>query len=243
MSTVIHKWIPAVLLAAGIGVSGWYVGQGLEGFRKADRYLTIKGLAEQDVKSDYAIWVLTFRRAAGSYADLQQALTQDRSDVVEFLRSQGFSADEIETRSLQITDQLAREYGQQDGLAFRYTGQGSVVVRSTKVDEVAKVANALDPLIRQGVQLSSDGPNGGEPRYLLRGFNDLKPKLLQQAIQNAAEQANKFAADAGARLGQLRQANQGNIQILDDDGSDDYSSGQTIGKRLRVVSTFVYSLD
>jgi len=243
MSAIVQKWIPAALISIGVAVSGWYIGKGIEGFRKADRYLTIKGLAEQDVKSDYAVWVLTFRRASSNYDELQQALMNDRQAVVEFLRDQGFSANEIEPMSLQITDLMAREYGQQDGLTFRYTGQGSVAVRTSNVDQVAKVANSLDPLVREGVQLSSDGPNGGAPRYLLRGFNDLKPKLLEQAVRNAAEQAEKFAADAGAKLGQLRQANQGSIQILDDDGSSDYSSDMTIGKRLRVVSTFVYSLD
>lgn len=243
MSVLLQKWIPAALVAVGIAGAGWFVGQGVEGFRKADRFLTIKGLAEQDVKSDFAIWVVSFRRAAQTYQDLQQQLTRDRQEVVEFLRGQGFGDAEIEPRSLQITDLMAREYGQQEAVAFRYTGQGSVVVRSARVDEIARTANSLDPLIRTGVQITFDGPNGGAPRYLLRGFNDIKPQLLQKAVSNAKEQAEKFAADAGTRLGPLRQANQGSIQILDDDGSDGYSSGMTIGKRLRVVSTFVYSLD
>ena len=243
MSALMQKWIPAVIVAAGVAFSGWFIGQGIEGFRKADRFLTIKGLAEQDVKSDYAIWVISFRRAAESYDELQQSLTRDRADVVQFLVGQGFKSDEIEPRSLQVTDLMAREYGQQEGVAFRYMGQGSVLVRSSRVEDVARTVNDLDPLIRAGVQISSDGPNGGQPRYLLRGFNDIKPRLLESAVKNATEQAQKFAADAGTKLGKLRQANQGNIQILDDDGSDEYSSGMTIGKRLRVVSTFVYSLD
>jgi hypothetical protein len=107
---------------------------------------------------------------------------------------------------------------------------------------VAKVSNAIDPLITAGVPLSQEGPYSGPPRYFLRGFNDVKPELLEKAVANAREQAEKFAADAGADLGQLRRANQGTIQILDDDGSDGYSSGLTIGKRLRVVSTFEYLL-
>lgn len=243
MSVLVHKWIPALIVAAGVASAGWFAGQGLEGFRKADRFITIKGLAEKDVKSDYAIWVISFRRAAETYQDLQQMLRQDREAVVSFLSQRGFAPQDIESRSLRITDLMAREYGQQDGFAFRYTGQGSVVVRSTQVDQVAKVSNELDPLIQAGVQISSDGPNGGAPRYLLRGFNDIKPILLEQAVQNAAEQAQKFAADAGAKLGRIKHANQGNIQILDDDGTEEYSSGMTIGKRLRVVSTFQYELD
>ncbi len=72
--------------------------------------------------------------------------------------------------------------------------------------------------------------------------NELKPVLLEQATGNAREQATRFAADAGARLGQLKNANQGVIRVIDDDGSD-METGRTIGKRLRVVSTFEYALD
>lgn len=230
------------MIAVGVAVAGWSVGEGLKSFRQADRFLTIKGLAEQDVKSDFAIWTLSFRRAASSYDEVRRQLTDDREAVVMFLLSQGFTESDIERKPLQITDLLARDFGQQD-VTFRYTGQGSVTVRSMDVDAVAKAASSIDPLIQLGVQMSQEGQMGGAPRYLLRGFNDIKPILLEQAVRNAAEQAQKFAADAGARLGELNRANQGTIQILDDDGGDGYSSGQTIGKRLRVVSTFVYSLD
>lgn len=242
MGVDLSKALPAVLVAAGLGLGGWYIGQGLEGFRKADRVLTIKGLAEQDINSDFAVWTLSFRRAAQTYEEARRDLTVDREAVVKFLVAQGFTEKEIERRPLQITDLQAREYGQTQ-VAFRYTGLGAVTVRSDRVDAVAKAANGIDPLIAQGVQMSQDGPGAGAPRYLLRGFNDAKPALLAQAIGNAREQAEKFAKDAGTRLGQLRRANQGAIQILDDDGSEGFSSGQTIRKRLRVVSTFEYSFD
>ncbi len=241
MSSFSQKILPAILIAAGVGVGGWFVGQGLEGFRQAERFITIKGLAEQDVKSDFAIWTLSFRRAGADYQTVRAELTSDREAVAAFLRGQGFTDQEIELRPLRITDLMAREYGQQD-VALRYTGEGSVLVRSARVDLVARASNAVDPLITQGVPLSQEGPMGGAPRYFLRGFNEVKPQLLEAAVSNAREQAEQFAADAGAMLGGLRRANQGAIQILDDDGSDGFSSGLTIGKRLRVVSTFEYLL-
>ena len=241
MSTFMQKVLPAVLLSGGLVAGGWFVGQGLESFRQAERFITIKGLAEQDVKSDFAIWDLSFRRAGEGYQQVRAELTDDRQAIINFLQDQGFTDEEIEARPLRITDLMAREYGQQE-VTLRYTGQGSVLVRSSRVDLVAKVSNAIDPLITAGVPLSQEGPAGGAPRYFLRGFNEVKPVLLEQAVSNAREQAEQFAADAGAELGQLRRANQGAIQILDDDGSDGYSSGLTIGKRLRVVSTFEYLL-
>ena len=116
-----------------------------------------------------------------------------------------------------------------------------MVVKSARVDLVAAASNRVDPLIEAGIQLGGDGVEGA-PRYQLRGFNDIKPLLLEEATLSARDQARKFAADAGATLGPLRNANQGTIRILDDDGSE-MDSSRTIGKRLRVVSTFEFTLE
>jgi hypothetical protein len=231
----------ALLLAGGVVFAGVQVGKGIERFRMADRTVTVKGLAERDVKSDFAVWTLGFRRAANEFASVQQSLTADRDRVVGFLREQGFTDAEIEARPLQVQDLLAREYGS-ERVALRFNGQGQVTVKSARVDAVAQASNKVDPLIEAGIQLGGDNEGGGGPRYQLRGFNDIKPKLLEEATLSAREQAKKFAADAGATLGPLKAANQGAIRILDDDGSDADTS-RTIGKRLRVVSTFEFALE
>src|SRR5690606_11346953 len=232
--------VPALILAAGIAFAGVQVARGIERFRMAERTITVKGLAERDVKSDFAVWTLAFRRAENEFGRVQQALTADRERVQAFLREQGFTDDEIEARPLQVQDLLAREYGS-ERVALRFNGQGQVVVKSARVDLVAAASNRVDPLIEAGVQLGGDGGEGA-PRYQLRGFNDVKPMLLEEATLSAREQARKFAADAGAVLGPLRSANQGAIRILDDDGSE-MDSSRTIGKRLRVVSTFEFTLE
>ena len=85
-----------------------------------------------------------------------------------------------------------------------------------------------------------EGTNSG-PRYQLRGFNDIKAPLLAEATRNAREQAVKFATEAGASLGPLKNANQGAIRITGDDGND-FDDGSSRTKRLRVVSTFEYEL-
>jgi hypothetical protein len=234
-------FLPAALIAAAVAFAGWSVGQGVERFRMADRTVTVKGLAEMDVKSDFAVWTLGFRRGGDRFAEVQQGLSEDRQRVLDFLREQGFSDEELEVRPLQVQDLLAREWASRD-VALRFNGQGQVLVKSERVDAVAKAANAVDPLIQAGVQLDTEVNGFAGPRYQLRGFNELKPQLLEAATGNAREQATRFAEDAGATLGRLKNANQGVIRVIDDDGSD-MDSGRTIGKRLRVVSTFEYTLD
>lgn len=240
--TLAASGVLSVGLVLGLGLAGWFVGQGVERFRTADRVVTVKGLAEQDVASDYAIWTLNFRRADNDFASVQKTLAADRDQVVAFLKTQGFKDEELDVRPLQVQDAFAREYAQ-TGQPLRFGGAGRVVVKSERVELVDKAARATDPLIQEGVQLGSDTDgSGGLPRYQLRGFNTVKAALLAEATQNARQQAEKFAAEAGAKLGRLKSANQGNIRVADDDGTD-ADSGATRTKRLRVVSTFEYALD
>ena len=180
--------VPALVIAVGVAAAGWLVGQGMERFRMADRSVTVKGLAELDVKSDFAIWTLGFRRAGNEFGAVQRQLSADRDRVHGFLLEQGFTVDEIELRPLQVQDLLAREWGTRD-VALRFTGQGQVVVKSARVEAVTLAANRVDPLIEAGVQLFAENEGMSGPRYQLRGFNELKPRLLEEATLNAHDQA------------------------------------------------------
>ncbi|EGJ12304.1 MULTISPECIES: SIMPL domain-containing protein [Rubrivivax] len=231
--------VAALVLAAGLAAGGYGVGKGLERFRAADRSVTVKGLAEKDVDSDYAVWPLAFRRGGADFGAVQRQLAEDRDRVVAFLKAQGFTEAEIEIRPLQVQDLWAREYGG-NNQPLRFQGTAQVLVKSARPQAVEAAALAVDPLIQAGVQLGGDGPAG--PRYQLRAFNEAKAPLLAEATRNAREQAEKFAAEAGATLGGLRNANQGVIQI-GAAGGEGFDDGSARVKRLRVVSTFEYTLD
>jgi len=205
----------------------------------AERTVTVKGLAEKDVPSDFALWTLSFRRAGNDFAGVQQALASDRDKVLAFLKARGLTADELDARPLQVQDLFTREYSQ-GNTPLRFNGTGQVLVKSSRVAEVDAAARAVDPLIQAGVQLVGESEGSG-PRFQLRGFNDIKAPLLAEATRNAREQAEKFAAEAGAKLGPLKSANQGVIRMAGDDGSE-FDDGSSRTKRLRVVSTFEYEL-
>jgi uncharacterized protein len=238
----LSHWLPPLALALALLLAGMAVGRGLEQFRTGDRSITVKGLAEKDVASDFATWDLQFRRAGNDFGEVQRALAEDRGKVTAFLRQHGFGDKDIEARPLQVQDLFAREYGG-SSQPLRFQGVGVVIVSSAQPAKVAAAALATDPLIQAGVQLGGGGGGDGQggPRYQLRGFNEIKAPLLAEATRNAREQAQKFASEAGATLGPLRKANQGVIQIGSADGQGaDEGSART--KRLRVVSTFEYAL-
>ncbi|WP_296490351.1 SIMPL domain-containing protein [Rhodoferax sp.] len=240
MNQFFPRLMAAFLVGLGIAIAGFAVGHGLERFRMSDRSVTVKGLAEMEVQSDFAVWTLSFRRAGSDFGGVQQALSADRDKVMAFLKTRGFADAEVEARPLQVQDLFAREYAQ-GNQPLRFNGTGQVLVKSARVTDVEAAARAVDPLIQAGVQLGGEGNGQSGPRFQLRGFNDVKAPLLAEATRNAREQATKFAAEAGAELGPLKNANQGVIRITGDDGND-FDNGSSRLKRLRVVSTFEYEL-
>ena len=78
MAESVSRVVAAAVLGAAVAVGGLWVGQGLEGFRTGDRSVTIKGLAEQAVPADFALWSLTFKRAGNEFGAVQKALASDR---------------------------------------------------------------------------------------------------------------------------------------------------------------------
>ena len=231
----------------GLAIGGFFVGRGTERFRAGIRTVTVKGLVEKEVKADQAIWTLQLRRASSDLGDAQAKIGADRQAALAFLLKQGFGEAEIERSPIRTIDKLAREYGQPQGHdPLRYILTTSLVVTTPKVDLVRTALGSTDELLKAGIVL--DGGEGGaaNPRFVVSTFNDLRPPLLADATKNARAMAQQFAADSGARVGSIRSANQGMIQIFGVDGNDEsapFSPTSTVMKRIRVVSTFEFALE
>jgi uncharacterized protein len=241
----------AVLLGlcvlAGLVIGGYFVGRGAARFRSDIRTVTVKGLVEKDVKADQAIWTLNLRRASADLKDAEAKIGADREAALAFLHKQGFQDAEIERQPIRTIDKLAREYGQPQGPdPMRYILTAALVVTTRKVDQVRSALGHTDELLKSGVLL--DGGEGGpaNPRFVVSAFNDLRPQLLAEATKNARAMAQQFASDSGARVGSIRSANQGMIQIFGSDGNDEsgaFSPTSTVTKKIRLVSTFEFALE
>jgi hypothetical protein len=244
---VLAAVIVGISLLAGLALGGYFVGKGGARFKSETRTVTVKGLVEKEVKADQVVWVLRFRRASEEIRDAQAKITSDREATVAFLKKQGFKDGDISRQPTRTLDKLARDYGQnQAGDPLRYVVTSSLRVISTDIDLVTKALGATEELLTSGVLLDGQGDEGtANPRYVITTFNALRPQLLAEATQNARQTAQQFASDSGVRVGRIRSANQGAIQIFGSDGNDEsapYSPTSTPSKKIRVVSTFEFEL-
>ena len=239
--------IVGLCLLVGLAVGGYFIGKGSTRFKSDTRTVTVKGLVEMEVKADQAVWTLGFRRASDDLKDAHTKISSDREAAIAFLKNQGFKDDEIGRQPTRTIDKLAREYGQsQPGERFRYVVTSSLVVTTKNVDLVTKALGVTEELLKSGVVLDGQQEGGtANPRYVITTFNALRPQLLAEATKNARMTAQQFASDSGARVGKIRSANQGTIQIFGTDGHDEsapYSPTSTPSKKIRVVSTFEFEL-
>ena len=231
---------PALIVAAGIALAGWFGGQGLVKGRTADRYVTVKGVAEREVRADVAFWPLRYVATHADLATAQAEIDRSRQTIQEFLERHGIPGEALQVNFLEVQDKLARAYGSRDSAGGRYIITQTLMVSSEDVEAVRAASQNLGDLVNAGVVL---GGTYGGPSYRFRGLNDLKPEMIGTATASAREAAEKFAQDSGARVGGIRRANQGVFQILARDQAPGVVEGNQLSKVVRVVSTVEYFLE
>jgi len=76
-TTVQAAGILGACLFLGLVLGGWLLGGQIKAIKLADRYVTVKGLVERTVKSDTAIWPVSFKEAGN---DLSQVFAKSEAD-------------------------------------------------------------------------------------------------------------------------------------------------------------------
>ncbi len=231
-----RRIVEALLLAVGMIVSAWVLGQALLQFKQVDRGVVVKGLAEREVPADTAIWPVAFSEADNDLPRLYQTLQEKNVKIAAFLQASGFKPDEISVSAPSITDRQAQDYGNaQLAERLRYSGKSTLTVYTRQINLVRDAMARLGELGKQGIALSSDNYEN-RTQFLFTGLNALKPAMIEEATKNARIAAEKFAKDSDSRLGKIRHANQGQFSIEDRDASTPYI------KKVRVVSSVEYRL-
>lgn len=234
--------LSAALLGLGIAAGGWFVGEGFFQGRAADRYVTVKGVSERDVRADVALWSIRFVATHDDLGVAQAEIKQSHQRVLGFLEKHGIDPAAAEVQTLEVDDRLANPY-QTERMQSRYVVSQSLMVRTTEIEKVRAAGQALGELVDQGVVLSSSGGMAGGPTYLFTALSEHKPEMIAEATAKARRAAEQFAADSGSRIGRIRRARQGVFVILPRDRAPGIDEGSQLDKTVRVVSTIDYYLE
>jgi hypothetical protein len=222
-------------LGAGVAFAGVRLADALYAARAADRYVTVKGLAEREVEADLVLWPVVFTATGADLAAVQARIDADAGRIGAFLEAHGFAAGDWSSSAPRVTDRIAQGVQPVAGQPFdRYMVEATVTVRSSRIADVNSAMRASGDLVAQGVAIVRSYEFN--PQYLFTQLERIKPEMIAEATADARAAAQKFAADSGSQVGAIRNAQQGYFSIEDRD------SFSPEVKRIRVVTTIQYFL-
>ena len=226
--------ISAVLVALSICMLGWFIKAGIDDFANKDRRVNVKGLAEQEVEADKVTWPIVSKEVGNDLPGLYDRIGATQRKIKNFLVSNGIKEDELTINAPLVIDLNAREYGDKNQ-PYRYIVTSVITVTSQNVKQVRQIIARQGDLLKDGIAIV-DGGYENPIKYEFVSFKSMKPKMMQEAIENAEKTAQQFAENSHSQLDKIVSADQGQFSI------DDRDSNTPWIKKVRVVTTVTYSL-
>jgi len=230
--------VAAIVIAVGVAAAGKFAGDGFRLGRAADRYVTVKGLAERTVTADLAVWPIRVTATGNDLGAVQSKVDQSIDALTVFLVGEGIAKEALEPGRVEVNDLLATPYRQEGAEQSRYIIARTLTVRTAEVDKVRAASASSGELVKLGVVFA----DSGGPTYAFTGLNAIKPEMIAEATRSARAGAEQFAADSGSSVGAIRQANQGVFSIGPRPGVGAALADAEIEKLVRVVSTIEFFL-
>lgn len=228
----------AGILALGMILTG---AVGSYAFLKAKRIgevVTVTGSARKDVVSDTGKIYISFSRPAktATLGSAYAAIAQDARDVVEYLKSQGFSEESITVGAVNAEE----VWDQNERVRKDYTLRQSVEVMSQDVPLIERASKDITSLAAKGIVLNSN------TSYTYSKLPEERVALLSQALDDAKARAEAISEKSGRSIGQIQSASSGVVQVLAPGSVDvqDYGSydTSTIDKTVMVTVKVSFSL-
>lgn len=218
--------LPALILGIAAVVATCIVAITFANIKDNDQSITTTGSAKQVIVSDLGILRGTITVQAESPKEAYQQLQAEKPIVLNYLINEGFSEDAIEFQpSNSYANYMYNQNGQQIGISS-YTTSQSISVSSTDVNKVKDVSLDISSLVEQGVNFMVHSPE-----YYYTKLGDIKIEIQAEAAKDAMTRGERIAAATGRKLGALRRARMGVIQItpensnmVSDMGINDVSS-------------------
>ena len=176
--------IEALILAIGLMVGGTFVQNGLRKLSTRNRVVTVKGLAEMEVKADKVTWPLVYKVLGNDMSVLYNEIKDSNRKITDFLKSKGIKNEEISINAPEIIDTQAERYNS-SVQPYRYNVTTVITVTSKQVDLVRKLINEQSELLKQGIAIIS-GEYRYNVTYAYTSLNDIKPKMIEEATKNGS---------------------------------------------------------
>ena len=226
--------IEAAIIAFGVIVLGVCIKWGIDDFTNKDRKVTVKGLSEREVEADKVTWPIPTKEMGNDLPELYSKIAEKEAKIKSFLLKNGVKDTEIVMNAPKVIDMEASQYSD-NRRDYRYNITSIITVTSRNVRLIRGIMSRQGELLKQGIAIV-EGDYENPTLYEYVSFKNMKPRMMQEAIENAEKTARQFAENSRSKLNKIERADQGQFSIDDRDANTPYI------KKVRVVTTVTYSL-
>jgi len=184
--------------------------------KSADQTIVVTGSARKRIRSDLIVWRTIVTAQSPQLSQAFRKLTESVPRVKSYLISKGVPENQIVISSIKTeTQQESKSDGNATGRVIGYSLTQHLEIRSLDVDKITKISREVTELINQGILLESS-----PPEYHYTKLGDLKIEMLSEAAKDAKARALQIAANTGAKIGNVRAARMGVLQITPADSNE-----------------------
>ncbi len=232
-----------VALAIGLVMSSLIFGWFYSRTKKSDEAIAVTGSARKRIKSDLVVWSAGITSEAAQLAEAYRQTTEAIPRVKQYLLSKGVSENQITVSSISSTTLKKRDNdGNETSETTGYSLHQQVEVRSDDVDKIAQIARESTELINQGILLESNSP-----QYSYTKIGDVKIEMLGEAAKDAKVRAERIAESTNNKIGAVRSARMGVMQITAADSTEVSDAGisdtSSIDKDVTAVVNISFAVD
>lgn len=231
----------SIVLALGLLVSVVVLTNAAYGIRAMDNVLSVTGSAKQSVVADQAKWTVNISRPV-TVSTIKEGYAQLANDLQ--IVKQYFAKNGFDEAKLSVTTVFMEEVYENSTPApenKKYVLRQSVTVTSGDVERIAALSKNTTDMVNKGVLLSALSPE-----YSISGLNNLRVKLLAEALKDAKARAESIVSVSGSTVGKLKSAAGGVVQVLTQGSNDvsDYGTYDTssINKDVMVTVRASFSI-
>lgn len=217
----------------------WTVAKGLE--NRSARGITVTGSAEISATADVAVWNISLNVQLPTIAQTIKQLKQDRTDLIAFLAENGISEDEITLGGISTYRVYEYVNGYETGQILAYDGDTNVKVRTANLDNVIAANATIDSLMLTGVNAYVEAP-----QFYLSNLKELRPEVIQAAVEDAKVRAEAMVAGIGGSIGDPLSASTGSVEVNPPDvieGEYGAYDTSTVEKSVRAVVKVTFAIE
>lgn len=210
--------------------------------RALDNTLSVTGSAKTEVVSDTVKWSSQITRPV-RISELQSGYSQIASDltkVKKFLIDSGIPEEAITVSTVSFYENYSYQQNQRY-IDKEFILSQNITVNSSDIDKITNISKDINAVVSQGVIFQTNSLE-----YYISSLPELRVSLLGEAVKDAESRANSLAQASGKRVGKLKSASSGVVQVLSTNSTDisDYGSYDTsqINKQVMVTVKASFTL-